>query len=187
MSSDTFIHSTAIVAEDAAIGSGSKVWHFTNILSGAYLGEYCVVGQNVMIGNNVTLGNGCKIQNNVSLYTGVTLEDDVFCGPSAVFTNVITPRAFINRKEEFHKTLVCRGASIGANATILCGVTIGAYSLVAAGAVVTKSVPEYGLVYGNPAKLQGWVSKAGEVLKDDLICPRDGSKYIYIDGLIKAL
>lgn len=145
-----FVHESSYV-ENSKIGSGTKIWYFCHIFDSA-IGENCVVGQNVMIGPGVVIGNGCKIQNNVSLYKGVVLDDDVFVGPSVVFTNVLNPRAFINRKSEFKKTVVCRGASIGANATIICGVTIGEYSVVAAGAVVTKDVAPYSLVVGCPAR-----------------------------------
>lgn len=187
MKGKVFIHKTAQVEKDVTIGSGSKIWHFSHIMSGAKLGTRCIVGQNVMIGRKVIVGDGCKIQNNVSLYTGVKLASNVFCGPSVVFTNVLNPRAFIERKDEFLETFIGDCASIGANATILCGITIGSFSLIAAGAVVTKSVPNYGLVLGNPAKLSGWVSKAGEVLKNDLICPRDGSQYTLKKGFLEPL
>lgn len=172
-----FIHPTAVVDNDVEVGDGTKVWHFSHILGGSRLGRGCVVGQNVMLGPKVVVGNGCKIQNNVSLYTGVTLEDEVFCGPSCVFTNVLTPRAFVERKNEFLPTLVRRGATIGANATIVCGVTIGRYAMVGAGAVVTRNVPDHALVVGNPARPMGWVSRTGERLGADLVCPRTGERY----------
>lgn len=175
--SKPFIHPTAVVDEDAVIGAGSKIWHFTHILPGTRVGTACVIGQNVMIGPGVSLGNGVKVQNNVSIYTGVTIEDEVFCGPSCVFTNVLTPRAFVERKREFALTLVRRGASIGANATIICGVTIGCYAMIGAGAVVTKDVKDHALVVGNPARPHGWVSRTGEVLGSDLVCPRTGEHY----------
>jgi UDP-2-acetamido-3-amino-2,3-dideoxy-glucuronate N-acetyltransferase len=175
--SEFFVHETAFVDNDVRIGIGSKIWHFCHVLSGSTIGENCVLGQNVMAGPNVTVGNGCKIQNNVSLYDGVTLEDDVFCGPSCVFTNVLTPRAFVERKSEFLPTLVRHGASIGANATIVCGVTIGEFAMVGAGATVTRDVKDYALVLGTPAKQAGWVSRAGERLGDDLTCPRTGEIY----------
>ena len=146
-------------------------------MSGARVGARCVLGQNVMVGSGVSLGDGVKLQNNVSVYAGVTLEDDVFCGPSCVFTNVLTPRAFVERKDEFLPTLVRRGATIGANATIVCGVTVGAYAMVGAGAVVTHDVPDHALVVGNPARTLGWVSRSGERLGDDLVCPRTGERY----------
>ncbi|HWE06965.1 MAG TPA: acyltransferase, partial [Rhizomicrobium sp.] len=155
----------------------TKVWHFAHILGGTRIGEHCVISQNVMIGPKVSVGNGCKIQNNVSLYEGVTLEDDVFCGPSMVFTNVLLPRAFVNRREEFLPTLIRKGASIGANATIVCGNTVGSYAMVGAGAVVTRDVEDYALVLGAPAKRVGWVSRSGDRLGADLVCPRTGERY----------
>ena len=156
---EVFIHETAVVDEGAQIGRGTKVWHFCHIMPKAVIGENCILGQNTFVDNNTLVGNGVKIQNNVSIYTGVTLEDDVFIGPSAVFTNVINPRSFIERKNEFKKTIVKKGATIGANVTIICGVTIGEYALVGAGAVVTKDVPPYTIVTGNPAKVSGKVDK----------------------------
>lgn len=155
------IHPTAVVDPGAQIGAGTRIWHFSHVMPGTIIGENCIIGQNSYIDNNVVVGNGCKIQNNVSLYNGVTLEDEVFIGPSVVFTNVINPRAFIERKSEFRPTRICRGASIGANATIVCGVTIGEYALIGAGAVVTKDVPPYALVVGNPARIIGQVDKEG--------------------------
>jgi UDP-2-acetamido-3-amino-2,3-dideoxy-glucuronate N-acetyltransferase len=179
-----FVHPTAIIDPGVAIGAGTKVWHFCHILSGSVIGAHCVIGQNVMIGPDVRIGRGCKIQNNVSVYRGVTLEDDVFCGPSAVFTNVINPRAFIDRSAEMRPTLVRKGASIGANATIVCGVTIGAYALVAAGAVVTRDVANYALVTGIPARFRAWVSRSGERLGNDLTCRRTGERYVLEGGLL---
>jgi predicted dehydrogenase/acetyltransferase-like isoleucine patch superfamily enzyme len=176
------VHPTAIVDEGAKIGDGTKVWHFSHVLSNTSIGMNCSLGQNVVAGPNVRIGNGVKIQNNVSVYDGVELEDDVFCGPSMVFTNVTTPRAFVNRKDEFARTLVKRGASIGANATVVCGTTIGEYALIAAGAVVTKDVPDYALMMGIPARRAGWVSKEGEVLGEELVCPRTGEEYAEVDG-----
>ncbi len=175
--SDYYVHPSAIVDDGVHIGAGTKIWHFAHILRGVRLGERCVVGQNVMIGPNVAIGQGVKIQNNVSIYEGVVLEDDVFCGPSCVFTNVLTPRAFIERKSEFAPTRVRRGASIGANATIVCGVTVGRYAMVGAGAVVTHDVRDHELVHGNPARPRGWVSRTGEVLGANLVCPRTGERY----------
>ncbi len=175
--SDFFVHHTAVIDAGVAIGAGSKIWHFSHILAGSRLGERCMIGQNAMIGPRVAIGAGCKVQNNVSLYEGVTLEDEVFCGPSCVFTNVMTPRAFVERKNEFLPTLVKRGATIGANATIICGVTVGAYAMIGAGAVVTKDVPDHGLMIGNPARRRGWVSRSGEVLGRGLVCPRTGERY----------
>ena len=172
-----FAHETAIVDDGCTIGAGSKIWHFSHILGGTQMGENVVVGQNVMIGPDVTVGDRCKIQNNVSLYRGVQLEDGVFCGPSCVFTNVNTPRAEIERKDAFLPTPVGRGATIGANATVVCGNKIGAYALIGAGAVVTKPVKAHALMVGNPASQIGWVSHAGEKLGEDLTCPREGRKY----------
>jgi len=179
------IHETAVVGQGATIGAGTFVWHFSHVMDGAQIGENCVLGQNVMVGPGASVGNGVKIQNNVSVYKGVTLEDDVFCGPSMVFTNVLTPRAFIERKSEFTSTLVRKGATIGANATIVCGNTIGAYAMIGAGAVVTNDVRNHALVLGNPAREVGWVSRTGERLGDDLVCPRTGERYrVGDDGLV---
>ncbi len=172
-----FLHETSIVDEGCSIGEGTKIWHFTHILKGTQIGENCVIGQNVMIGPDVIVGNRCKIQNNVSLYKGIVLEDGVFCGPSSVFTNVHTPRAEIERKNEFRETYVERGVTIGANATLVCGNRLGAYSLIGAGAVVTKDVKPHAVMVGNPAKQIGWVSHAGEKLGEDLVCPREGRRY----------
>ena len=174
---DYFVHESAYVDSAVSIGKGSKVWHFANILPNTTIGEDCIIGQNVMAGPNVRVGRGSKIQNNVALYRGVVLEEEVFCGPSCVFTNVLTPRAFVERKSEFLETTVKRGATVGANATIVCGNTLGRYCMVAAGAVVTKNVPDYALVAGVPAKQIGWVSRDGEVLDDSLVCPRSGVAY----------
>ncbi|MEZ5648076.1 MAG: acyltransferase [Alphaproteobacteria bacterium] len=174
---DYYSHPSAIIDPDTKIGAGTKIWHFSHILPGCDIGKNCVIGQNVMIGPDVRIGDGCKIQNNVSLYKGVTLEQNVFCGPSCVFTNVLTPRAFVNRKSEFLPTLVKAGASIGANATVICGHTIGNYAMIAAGAVVSRDVQDFALVMGMPARQVGWVSKVGERLDKDLICPKTGEKY----------
>ncbi len=174
---DVFIHESAYVDEPARIGAGTKIWHFSHILPNCTIGENCVLGQNVMVGPEVSIGNNCKIQNNVSVYKGVTLEDDVFCGPSCVFTNVNNPRSEIVRKDEFKQTLVKRGATIGANATIVCGQALGRYCFIAAGAVVTSEVPDYALMAGVPAKRIGWMSRAGNRLGPDLICPFDGARY----------
>ena len=188
---EVFIHPSSYVDEGVEIGSGTKIWHFSHILKGSKIGKNCIIGQNVMIGPDVSIGNRCKVQNNVSIYKGVELEDDVFCGPSCVFTNVVNPRAFIERKQEFKKTSVKKGATIGANATIVCGTTIGKYALIGAGAVITKDVPDYGLVYGNPGRLMGYVCKCGtvlvnkgvvkgKVLEDNkLSCEYCGSIYFY--------
>jgi UDP-2-acetamido-3-amino-2,3-dideoxy-glucuronate N-acetyltransferase len=182
-----FAHRSAIIDEGAMVGVGTKIWHFCHVMTGSTIGEKCVLGQNVAVGPDATIGNGCKIQNNVSVYKGVTLEDDVFCGPSAVFTNVLTPRAFVERKDEFRPTLVKRGASIGANATIVCGVVIGEYAMIGAGAVVTKDVPPHALVVGTPARFLSWVSRTGERLGDDLVCPRTGERYARDGEVLRAL
>jgi UDP-2-acetamido-3-amino-2,3-dideoxy-glucuronate N-acetyltransferase len=172
-----FIHESAYVDEPSRIGRGTRVWHFVHILRDCDIGEDCSIGQNVMIGPGVKIGRDCKIQNNVSVFNGVELEDGVFCGPSAVFTNVVNPRAEIARKDEFKPTLVRRGATIGANATIVCGHTLGAYCFIAAGAVVTCDVPAYALMAGVPARRIGWMSRAGGRLGPDLVCPVDGTRY----------
>jgi UDP-2-acetamido-3-amino-2,3-dideoxy-glucuronate N-acetyltransferase len=182
-----FVHNSAIVDNGCNIGERTKVWHFCHILAGSQIGQKCILGQNVMIGPDVTIGNGVKVQNNVAIYKGVTLEDDVFCGPSMVFTNVLTPRAFVERKEEFLPTLVRTGATIGANATIICGVTIGRFAMIGAGAVVTKDVLDFALVIGNPATQIGWVSRSGERLLDGLICPRTGEIYEETENGLKPL
>ena len=189
--SDQFIHDTAIVDKGAIIGSGTKVWHWVHIMGSAKIGENCVLGQNVFVGSRVTLGNRVKVQNNISLYEGVICEDDVFLGPSVVFTNVINPRSWIERKEEFRKTIVCKGASIGANATIVCGVKIGCFAFVGAGSVITRDVPDYAMVYGNPAKLQGWVSAAGHRLDFDeggySRCPETNEQYQLKDNTVEKV
>ena len=172
-----FIHESSYVDDNVVIGSGTKVWHFSHILSDCHIGENCSLGQNVVVGPRVVVGNRVKIQNNVSVYEGVTLEDGVFCGPSCVFTNVNNPRSEIIRKDEYRKTVVRRGASIGANATIICGHDLGEYCFIAAGAVVTKEVPAFALMAGMPAKRIGWMSKAGGRLGVDLICPIEGTTY----------
>lgn len=187
MADNYFVHETAIVDSGARIGSGTKIWHFSHVLSGAELGERCVLGQNVFIGAGVRIGNGCKIQNNVSVYSGVVLDDDVFCGPSMVFTNVLNPRAHVERKDEFRATHVGRGATIGANATVVCGNNIGAYAMIGAGAVITKDVLEYALMAGIPARRIGWVSRAGERLGPGLICARTGDHYSVENERLKLL
>ncbi len=180
------IHETAVVDPGCEIGAGTKLWHFSHVLPNTVVGSNCSIGQNVVIGPDVRVGNGCKIQNNVSIYKGVTLEDDVFCGPSMVFTNVLTPRAHVERKDEFAATLVKRGATLGANCTIVCGNTIGEYAMVGAGSVVTKDVAPHALVIGNPARQIGWVSHAGERLTDDLTCPRTGTQYVLADSMLSV-
>lgn len=172
-----YVHPSAVIDPNVEIGDDSKIWHFAHVLSGSRIGERCVIGQNVMIGPKVRIGDGCKIQNNVSIYEGITLEEDVFCGPSMVFTNVLLPRAHVSRKAEYLPTIIRRGASIGANATIVCGHVIGEYAMVGAGAVVTRDVPPFALVAGNPARRMGWVSRAGERLRADLVCPRTAERY----------
>ena len=189
---DYFIHPSAVVDEGCEIGAGTKVWHFSHLMAACRIGCNCILGQNVYVDGDVEIGNGCKIQNNVSVYRSVTLEDRVFCGPSVVFTNVINPRAFIERKEEFRPTLVRTGATLGANATIVCGITVGAYALVGAGSVVTRDVPDYALVLGVPARLSGWVCRCGVALSpaeegDLLACPECGDKYRLADGELTAL
>jgi UDP-2-acetamido-3-amino-2,3-dideoxy-glucuronate N-acetyltransferase len=178
----SFVHESSYVDDDAFIGEGTKIWHFSHILSGSRIGRNCSIGQNVMIGPDVVIGDNCKVQNNVSLYKGAELEDGVFCGPSCVFTNVLNPRAEVERKDEFRRTLVRRGATIGANATIVCGNELGQYCLIAAGAVVTKNVPAHALMAGVPARRIGWVSRAGEILDERLTCPRTGERYVLRGG-----
>jgi UDP-2-acetamido-3-amino-2,3-dideoxy-glucuronate N-acetyltransferase len=176
-----FVHPSSIIDEGAQIGAGTKIWHFCHLMPTCVIGENCILGQNVYIDNNVMIGNGVKIQNNVSIYNGVIIEDDVFLGPSMVFTNVINPRSFIERKTEFKKTLIKKGASIGANATVLCGVEIGSYAMIGAGTVVVKDIHPYALVVGNPARQIGWVSEAGLTLdfnsEQIAICSQSGRKY----------
>jgi len=176
-----FCHESSYVDDGVKIGNGTKIWHFCHILTDTTIGENCSLGQNVMAGPGVTIGNGCKIQNNVALYKGVILEDGVFCGPSCVFTNVTTPRSEVNRQNEYVITLVRKGATIGANATIVCGHELGEYCFIAAGAVVTKNVKPHAVMAGVPAKQIGWVAHSGEMLRDDLICPRTGDAYDIID------
>ena len=182
------IHESAYVDDGAQIGADTKVWHFCHVMSGAVVGERCSLGQNVVVMSGVKIGNNVKIQNNVSVYEGVELEDDVFCGPSMVFTNVINPRSHVPRKDEYRKTLVRRGASIGANATIVCGVTLGEYCFVGAGAVVSRDVPPYALVVGVPARFVGWVCRCGVRLEDDkLVCAACGTEYRLTGEEIKPL
>ncbi len=172
------VHETSCIDEGVIIGSGTRIWHFCHVLSGSSIGKDCSIGQNCMVGPDVSVGDRCKIQNNVSLYNGVELADDVFCGPSCVFTNVRNPRAHVSRKSEFNRTHVGRGATIGANATVVCGSCIGEYAFIGAGAVITRDVPNHALVVGNPARQIGWVSRAGEKLGTDLVCPRTGEAYV---------
>jgi len=183
-----FIHETAIVDEGAEIGKGSRIWHWVHVCGGARIGAGCSLGQNVFVGNKVILGDRVKVQNNVSIYDNVILEDEVFCGPSMVFTNVINPRAGVEKKDEYKNTLVKRGASLGASCTIVCGVTINEYAFIGAGAVVTRDVPQFAVMAGVPARRIGWASHAGEMLGDDLICPREGRKYQEVtDGLLEEV
>lgn len=181
-----FAHPTAVVDEGCKIGEGTKIWHFTHVMPNCVIGERCNIGQNVVVSPDVVLGNNVKVQNNVSIYTGVICEDDVFLGPSMVFTNVMNPRSAIVRKDEYRKTIVKKGASIGANATIVCGNNIGEYAFIGAGAVVTKEIPAYSLWVGNPAKHIGWVSEYGHKLNFDsegkAICPESNQEYKLING-----
>jgi UDP-2-acetamido-3-amino-2,3-dideoxy-glucuronate N-acetyltransferase len=175
------VHPTAIVDEGAVIGAGSKIWHFSHVMKGATIGERCILGQNVNVDGGVVIGDNVKIQNNVSIYTGLVVEDDVFLGPSCVLTNVTNPRSQVSRRNLYEKTLLRRGATIGANATIVCGITVGRYAFVGAGAVVTRDVPDYALVIGNPARRTAWVSRHGHVLVPDadgiMTCPESGLRY----------
>jgi UDP-2-acetamido-3-amino-2,3-dideoxy-glucuronate N-acetyltransferase len=183
-----FAHETAVLDEGCTIGVGTKIWHFSHIMSNCVIGENCNIGQNVVVSPEVVLGRNVKVQNNVSIYTGVICEDDVFLGPSMVFTNVINPRSAVSRREEYKPTIVRKGASIGANATIVCGNEIGAYAMVGAGAVITKPVPPYALVVGNPSKQIGWVSEYGNRLDFDeegfAICEESGEKYRKLDKVV---
>jgi len=189
---DYYVHQTAIIDDGAQIGEGTKVWHWVHICEGAVIGRDCSLGQNVYVGNKVKIGDNVKIQNNVSVYDNVTLEDNVFCGPSMVFTNVINPRSEVPRKDEYKDTLVRQGATLGANCTIICGHTIGQYAFIAAGAVVTKDVPDFALMVGVPAKQLGWVSRYGEKLEfnqvvEEIVCPHSGDKYELEDGVCKII
>ena len=181
---EVMVHESAYVDPGARIGQGTRVWHFCHVMPGAVIGERCVLGQNVVVMNGTRIGNNVKIQNNVSVYEGVELEDDVFCGPSMVFTNVGTPRSHVSRRHAFQRTLVRRGATIGANATILCGVTLGEYAFVGAGAVVTRDVPPHALVTGVPARRTGWMCQCGERLPDEgpRVCAACGSRYEPVEG-----
>jgi UDP-2-acetamido-3-amino-2,3-dideoxy-glucuronate N-acetyltransferase len=186
------VHPTAIVDQGAEIGSGTKVWHWVHISGGARIGENCSFGQNVFVANDVIIGNGVRVQNNVSIYDAVRIEDDVFCGPSMVFTNVYNPRASVSRKEEYRQTIIRRGATIGANATIVCGVELGQYCFIAAGAVVRRNVEPYALMAGVPARLIGWMSRSGERLdlpaegEGEAACPRSGERYRLFEGRVTA-
>lgn len=191
MDKDYFAHETAIIDEGCKIGKGTKIWHFSHVMSNSEIGENCNIGQNVVISPGVKLGNNVKVQNNVSIYTGVICEDDVFLGPSMVFTNVINPRSAIIRKDSYLSTIVEKGASIGANATIVCGNRIGTFSFIGAGAVVTKDVKPYALVIGNPAKQTGWMSEFGHKLVFDAsgiaTCPESGARYTLSDGRVSKI
>jgi UDP-2-acetamido-3-amino-2,3-dideoxy-glucuronate N-acetyltransferase len=182
---------SALIDDNCEIGEGTKIWHFSHIMAGCKIGKRCTIGQNVVISPQVILGDNVKVQNNVSVYTGVICEDDVFLGPSMVFTNVINPRSAISRKDEFRKTIVRRGASIGANATVVCGNEIGEFAMIGAGSVITKAVAAYALVYGNPARQKGWVSEYGHKLTFDsegmAICPESGEKYVLKNNEVKKL
>ena len=188
---DYFVHETAVVDEGCSIGDGVKIWHFSHIMPNCSIGEKCNIGQNVVVSPDVVLGKNVKVQNNVSIYTGVVCEDDVFLGPSMVFTNVINPRSAVNRRGEYAKTLVKQGASIGANATIICGNEIGSYALIGAGAVVTKDVPNFALLIGNPAKQIGWVSEFGHRLNFNeagkAVCPESQQEYQLINSIVTRI
>ena len=181
-------HETAVIDEGSIIGEGTKIWHFSHLMTGCVVGKNCNIGQNVVISPGVILGDGVKVQNNVSVYTGVVCENDVFLGPSCVFTNVINPRSAISRNDEFLATKVCKGASVGANATILCGHIIGEYAMIGAGAVVTKDIPAYALVVGNPARQTGWMSEYGHRLEFDesgiAVCPESREEYLFKNGMV---
>ena len=187
-----FIHPSAIVDEGATLGEGSRVWHFVHVCAQAVIGRGVSLGQNVFVGNRVTIGDDCKIQNNVSVYDNVTLEDGVFCGPSMVFTNVYNPRSFVERKNEYRNTLVRQGATLGANCTIVCGVEIGAFAFVGAGAVVNRSVPDFALILGVPGKQVGWMSKYGEQIplpvdgEGSYVCPHTGERYVLSSGVMEC-
>ncbi|MFZ1705204.1 MAG: DapH/DapD/GlmU-related protein [Saprospiraceae bacterium] len=186
-----FVHESSYVDGTCSIGKNTKIWHFCHIMTGSVIGENCTIGQNVVISPSVRVGNNVKIQNNVSLYTGVTCEDDVFLGPSCVFTNVVNPRSSVNRKKEFLQTHVGKGATVGANATIICGHSIGKYAFIGAGTVVTKDVPDYALYVGNPGRQTGWMSEYGHKLvfnhQDQAICPESSEKYVFIEGKVEKM
>ena len=186
------IHESAFVDDPCEIGEGTRIWHFSHVQAGAKIGKGCTLGQNVNVGNDVIIGNNVKIQNNVSIYTGCEIEDDVFLGPSCVLTNVTNPRSQIVRRNLYERTLIRRGATIGANATILCGITLGRYCFIAAGATVTRDVPDYALMVGNPARQRGWMSRHGHRLTDEgmsgsMVCPESGFKYVLEGGALRCL
>lgn len=184
---DHFVHESSYVDEPCTIGEGTRIWHFSHVMKDSVIGKRCNIGQNVLVSTGVRIGDNCKIQNNVSLYTGVVLEDHVFCGPSMVFTNVVNPRSEVIRKDEYRTTLVKRGASIGANATVVCGITIGAYAFVGAGAVVTRDVADFALVMGNPARQSGWMCRCGVKLRVETApvrCDACGTTYGYHGGVL---
>ena len=191
MEEEVFIHETAVIDEPCTIGSGSKIWHFSHIMPDSVLGDNCNLGQNVVVSSKVILGNNVKVQNNVSIYTGVICEDDVFLGPSMVFTNIINPRSAVVRRDKYVSTLIKRGASIGANATVICGNTIGEFALIGAGAVVTRDIPPYSLVVGNPAKQIGWVSEYGNRLEfgesGKATCDESGQEYLLENDSVRRL
>lgn len=190
---DYFVHESSYVDDGCDIGAGTKVWHFSHVMTGARIGRRCNIGQNVVISPQVVIGDNVKIQNNVSVYTGVVLEDDVFCGPSMVFTNVVNPRSAVSRKDEYRQTLVKRGASLGANCTVICGHDIGRYAFIGAGAVVTKDIPDYALVVGNPGRITGWMCECGVKLASGSTPPKDaacaacGSRYATRDGQLTKI
>ena len=192
MEKNYFVHESSYVDEPCEIGEGTKIWHFSHVMAGSKIGRHCNIGQNVVISPRVVIGDNVKIQNNVSVYTGVELEDDVFCGPSIVFTNVTNPRSHVSRKDEFRKTLVKRGASIGANATIVCGHAVGRYAFIGAGAVVTRDVPDYAMVVGNPGRVIGWMCQCGvkldisldTALNEETACATCGTKYLKENGSV---
>lgn len=186
-----YVHPSSVIDEGCRIGEGTKIWHFCHVMSGAVIGNNCVLGQNVMVASNVVLGNNVKVQNNVSLYEGVVCEDDVFLGPSVVLTNVINPRSAVSRKKEFKSTLIKKGATVGANASIICGNTIGEFAFIGAGAVVTKDVPAYALITGNPGRPAGWMSELGHKLSFDsgnkAVCSESGQEYVLENNSVKRI
>jgi UDP-2-acetamido-3-amino-2,3-dideoxy-glucuronate N-acetyltransferase len=194
MEKNYFVHESSYIDEPCEIGEGTKIWHFSHIMKNSRIGRHCNIGQNVVISPEVTIGDNVKLQNNVSVYTGVELEDDVFCGPSMVFTNVVNPRSHVSRKDEYRKTLVKKGASIGANATVVCGHTIGRFAFIGAGAVVTKDIPDYALIVGNPGRIAGWMCECGirlafsrDTEEQGSVCPACGKGYVKKDGLVQEV